>query len=138
MSSIIHGLIGRTEHSEHKSNGSNIHTVIHDDMKVESVVRSQTHSKPFGSHSSHKINSLMAKLGKDNRIISFYLVIFSGSTYSQVDEYSRHRTEEISEAVKESIDKVVYAIQEQQQQLLDDAEKESYKIEDEYKDKLTS
>lgn len=39
----------------------------------------------------------------------------------QVDEYSRKRTEEISEAVAESIRKVVAETQTQQQQLLSDA-----------------
>lgn len=45
----------------------------------------------------------------------------SGSTHLQVDEYSRRRTEEISEAVTESIKKVVAETQVQQQQLLSDA-----------------
>jgi len=44
-----------------------------------------------------------------------------GSTHLQVDEYSRKRTEEISEAVSESIKKVVAETQVQQQQLLADA-----------------
>lgn len=44
-----------------------------------------------------------------------------GSIHLQVDEYSRKRTEEISEAVSESIKKVVAETQLQQQQLLSDA-----------------
>ena len=44
-----------------------------------------------------------------------------GSTHLQVDEYSRKRTEEISEAVAESIRKVVAETQQQQQLLLADA-----------------
>jgi hypothetical protein len=44
-----------------------------------------------------------------------------GSTHLQVDEYSRKRTEEISEAVAESIRKVVEETQQHQQQLLADA-----------------
>jgi hypothetical protein len=47
--------------------------------------------------------------------------LISGSTHIQVDEYSRKRTEEISEAVAESIKKVVADTQLQQQQLLADA-----------------
>jgi hypothetical protein len=61
---------------------------------------------------------------------------FLGSTHSQIDEYSRHRTDEISEAVKTSIDKIVHLTQIQQQQLLDDAVKETNKIENEFKTKL--
>ncbi len=61
---------------------------------------------------------------------------FLGSTHSQIDEYSRRRTNEISEAVKCSIDKIVHLTQIQQQQLLDDAQKETNKIEEEYKQKL--
>jgi hypothetical protein len=47
--------------------------------------------------------------------------LISGSTHLQVDEYSRRRTEEISEAVAESIKKIVAQTQLQQQQLLADA-----------------
>lgn len=61
---------------------------------------------------------------------------YLGSTYAQIDEYSRHRNEEISEAVKGSIEKIVHLTQAQQQLLLDDAQKDSNKIEDEYKNKL--
>ena len=44
-----------------------------------------------------------------------------GSTHCQVDEYSRRRTEEISDAVAESIRKIVAETQQHQQQLLADA-----------------
>ena len=44
-----------------------------------------------------------------------------GSTHLQVDEYSRKRTEKITEAAAESIKKVVAETQSQQQQLLADA-----------------
>ncbi len=44
-----------------------------------------------------------------------------GSTHLQVDEYSRKRTEQITEAAAESIKKVVAETQSQQQQLLADA-----------------
>ncbi|CAF2811107.1 unnamed protein product [Rotaria sp. Silwood2] len=121
MSSIIHALTGRTDHPEKKSNSSSVHKVVYEDVQIKSIVSSQTQSKTIPTHSNNKINALMAKLG---------------STHSQIDEYSRHRTEEISEAVKSSIEKVIHLIQTQQQQLLDDAQKESNKIEDEYKNKL--
>ncbi len=49
------------------------------------------------------------------------MYFISGSTHLQVDEYSRKRTEQISEAVAESIKKVVSETQVQQQQLLADA-----------------
>ena len=61
---------------------------------------------------------------------------FLGSTHAQIDEYSRRRTQEISEAVRGSIDKIVHLTQVQQQQLLDDAAKETNKIEEEYKNRL--
>jgi hypothetical protein len=66
----------------------------------------------------------MARLGKFEiwTKILFYFILFSqGSTHLQVDEYSRKRTEEISEAVAESIQKVVAETQKHQQQLLADA-----------------
>ncbi len=51
----------------------------------------------------------------------YYFFFLSGSTHLQVDEYSRRRTVEISEAVTESIRKVVAETQQHQQQLLSDA-----------------
>ncbi|CAF3203169.1 unnamed protein product [Rotaria socialis] len=122
MSAIIHALTGRSDHPEKKSNSSSsVHKVVYEDIEVKSVVSTQTQSKPITNASNHKINALMAKLG---------------STHLQIDEYSRQRTQEISEAVKSSIDKVIHLIQTQQQQLLDEAQKESNKLEDEYKRKL--
>ncbi|CAF0877421.1 unnamed protein product [Adineta steineri] len=121
MSSILHVLTGHGEHSEKKSNPPVTHTATFEDIKVQSVVSSQTQTKTVAANSQAKINALMSKLG---------------STHSQIDEYARHRTDEISEAVKSSIDKIVHSAQAQQQQLLDDAVKETNKIEDEFKDKL--
>jgi len=59
-----------------------------------------------------------------------------GSTHLQVDEYSRKRTEAISEAAAESIKKVVAETQQQQQQLLADANLRTNDIETEFKRKL--
>ena len=59
-----------------------------------------------------------------------------GSTHAQVDEYARRRTDEISEAVKGSIEKIVYLTQVEQQQLLDDAQKQSLETENDYQEKL--
>ena len=48
-------------------------------------------------------------------------LLFKDQHICQVDDYSRKRTEEISEAVAESIRKVVADTQHHQQQLLADA-----------------
>jgi gas vesicle protein len=61
---------------------------------------------------------------------------FLGSTHAQIDEYSRRRNDEISEAVKTSIEKIVHETQIHQQQLLNDAQKQSNEIDKEYKEKL--
>lgn len=70
MSSIIHALTGHGDHPEKKSNSSNVHTVTYEDVKVQSVVNSQTQSKATVSHSQSKINALMSKLGKN--ILLYY------------------------------------------------------------------
>lgn len=59
-----------------------------------------------------------------------------GSTHAQIDEYSRRRNDQISEAVKASIEQIVHETQAQQQHLLDDAHKESTAVENTYKEKL--
>jgi len=59
-----------------------------------------------------------------------------GSTHLQIDEYARKRTEEINEAVTESIKKVVAEAQVQQEQLLTDANLRTAEIEQEFKRKL--
>lgn len=124
MSSIIHA-VGHalSGHGDNSDKKPNIHTVIYEDVKVKSVISSETQSKLSIGHTKNKINELMAKLG---------------STHAQIDEYSRRRNDEISEAVKNSIEKIVHEAQIHQQNLLHDAEKESNEIENEYKDKLMS
>ncbi|UJR09059.1 hypothetical protein I4U23_013307 [Adineta vaga] len=122
MSSVLHTLTGHGNHPEKKTNSSAVHTVTYEDIKVQSVVNTQTQTKTTTtSDSQSKMNALMSKLG---------------STHSQIDEYSRRRTDEISEAVKNSIDKIVHLTQDQQQQLIDDAVKETNKIEEEFKSRL--
>jgi hypothetical protein len=64
------------------------------------------------------------------------LGIFSGTTHQQVDEYSRRRTEQISEEVAAAISKIVADTQLQQATLLADANARSAGIEEEYKHKL--
>ncbi|CAF1330752.1 unnamed protein product [Adineta steineri] len=122
MSSIIHA-VGHalTGHGDNSDKKSNVHTVVCDDVKVKSIVNSQTQSNISTGHSQNKINELMAKLG---------------STHTQIDEYSQRRNDEISEAVKTSIDKIVQETLIQQQQLLNDAQKQSTEIENNYKEKL--
>lgn len=61
-----------------------------------------------------------------------------GTTHQQVDEYSRRRTEEISEEVTAAIRKIVADTQSQQGSLLADASARSAAIEEEYKVKLQS
>ncbi|CAF3419451.1 unnamed protein product [Rotaria sp. Silwood1] len=122
MSSLIHAVSHvLTGHGENSDKKANIHTVICDDVKIKSVVSSETQSKATIRHSQNKINELMAKLS---------------STHAQIDDYSRGRNNQISEAVKNSIEKIVHETQFQQQQLLDDTEKLSTEIENQYKDKL--
>lgn len=82
-----------------------VHSAHAENVHVQSVVQTETQSK-ISMENTKKINDLMARLG---------------STHLQVDEYSRKRTEEISEAVAESIKRVVNETQDQQQQLLADA-----------------
>lgn len=125
MSSIIHA-VGHalSGHGDSSEKRSSIHTVVCEDVQVKSTVNSETQSKVSSAHSSQsKIHSLMSKLG---------------STHAQIDEYSRRRNEEISEAVKASIEKIVHETHVHQQQLLEDAQQESNVIEGEYKEKLVA
>jgi len=96
------------------------HSAQADNVHVKSVVQTETQSK-VSIENAKKINDLMARLG---------------STHLQVDQYSRKRTEEISEAVAESIKKVVCETQSHQQQLLADANLRTAEIENDFKRKL--
>lgn len=58
---------------------------------------------------------------------------FKGTTHQQIDEYSRRRTEQISEEVAAAIGRIVADTQVQQQTLLADANVRSASIEEEYK-----
>jgi len=102
------------------SGSSKLHSAQADNVHVQSVVQTETQSK-VSMENSKKITDLMARLG---------------STHLQVDEYSRKRTEEISDAVSESIKKVVAETQLQQQQLLADANLRTSEIEQDFKRKL--
>ncbi len=138
MSSIIHA-VGHalTGHGDNSEKKSNVHTVVCEDVQVKSIISSETQSKVSMGHSQTKINELMAKLGTMNNCFLLIIsIVFAGSTHAQIDEYSRRRNDEISEAVKTSIDKIVHETQIQQQHLLNDAQKQSTEIEKEYKEKL--
>ncbi|CAF0906420.1 unnamed protein product [Didymodactylos carnosus] len=108
---------GQTQSGSHSAT---VHTITCDDVKVKSVVSTEIQSK-INMESQQKIASLMSKLG---------------STHSQIDEYSRRRTEEISDAVQQSIGKIVAETQAQQVTLLQDANVRSLGIEEEHKLKL--
>jgi len=90
------------------------------DVRVHSVVSSETNTS-VSMQNSKKITDLMSKLG---------------TTHTQIDEYSKKRTAEISEAVSSAIDKVVADTAAQQQNLLTDANERSVLIENEYKQRL--
>jgi len=102
------------------SGSANFHTAQAENVHVQSVVQTETQSK-VSMENAKKITDLMSRLG---------------STHLQVDEYSRKRTEEISDAVSESIKKVVAETQLQQQQLLSDANLRTSDIENDFKRKL--
>lgn len=137
MSSIIHA-VGHalTGHGDNSDKKSNVHTVVCEDVKVQSVINTETQSKVSMGHSQNKIHDLMTKLGRIPQDFFLFVKFYSGSTHAQIDEYSRRRNDEISEAVKSSIDKIVHETQIQQQHLLNDAQKQSIEIDKEYKDKL--
>jgi hypothetical protein len=61
---------------------------------------------------------------------------FKGTTHQQIDEYSRRRTEQITEEVAAAITRIVADTQAQQATLLADANIRSADIEEEYKNKL--
>ncbi|CAF0721825.1 unnamed protein product [Rotaria sordida] len=102
------------------ANAAQIHSTQTENVHVQSVIQSETQSK-VSIANNKKVADLMARLG---------------TTYLQVDKYSRKRTEEINEAVAESIKKVVADTQLQQQQLLTDANLRTNGIEDEFRLRL--
>jgi len=99
---------------------SAVHTAVAENVAVKSVVSTETQSK-VSMENTQKMAALMSKLG---------------TTHSQIDEYSRRRTEQISEEVAASITKIVADTQAQQAVLLSDANVRSAAIEEEYKLKL--
>jgi hypothetical protein len=137
MSGIINALFGHHKDKDDKkhtdkvetttttatgsSSGSSVaHTAISDDVRVHSVVSSESNTS-VSMQNSRKITDLMSKLG---------------TTHSQIDEYSKKRTAEISDAVSSAIDKVVADTAAQQQKLLSDANERSAAIEIEHKHRL--
>ncbi|UJR10467.1 hypothetical protein I4U23_014671 [Adineta vaga] len=102
------------------SGSAKIHSAHADNVHVQSVVQSETQSK-VSIDNARKMNDLMARLG---------------STHSQIDEYSRKRTEEINEGVTEALQKIVMETQQHQQLLLADANSRTAEIENGFKLKL--
>jgi hypothetical protein len=96
------------------------HTAVAENVAVKSVVSTETQSK-VTMENTQKMAQLMNKLG---------------TTHQQIDEYSRRRTEQISEEVTVAISKIVADTQAQQANLLSDANVRSASIEEEYKHKL--
>jgi hypothetical protein len=96
------------------------HTAVTENVAVKSVVSTETQSK-VNMENTQKMATLMNKLG---------------TTHQQIDEYSRRRTEQISEEVTTAISKIVADTQAQQANLLSDANVRSVAIEEEYKHKL--
>lgn len=69
-------------------------------------------------------------------VLEFSSFLFQGTTHQQIDEYSRRRTEQISEEVAAGINRVVADTRNQQAALLADANARSQAIEEEYKMKI--
>ncbi|CAF0943248.1 unnamed protein product [Didymodactylos carnosus] len=103
-----------------KGHGGTAHTAVSDDIRVKSTVTSDTQTK-VSMENAAKINDLMTKLS---------------TTHSQIDAYSKKRTDQIDEAVGASLKKVVAETQAQQEQLLHDANSRTKALEEEYKLKL--
>jgi hypothetical protein len=103
------------------STGSAVaHTAVAEHVAVKSVVSTETQST-VNMENTQKMASLLGRLG---------------TTHQQIDEYSRRRTEQISEEVAAAIARIVADTQVQQQTLLADANVRSATIEEEYKHKL--
>jgi len=137
MAGIINALFGHHKDKDEKKHDESVettttvaaststgsamsHTAISDDVRVKSVVSSETRTNT-SMQNARKMSELMNKLG---------------TTHTQIDEYSKKRNAEISDAVTGSIQKVVSDTATQQQMLLTDANARSAAIESEYKHRL--
>jgi len=96
------------------------HTAVSENVAVRSVVTTETQSK-VSMENTQKMAALMNRLG---------------TTHQQIDEYSRRRTEQITEEVGAAINRIVADTQTQQSTLLADANVRSAAIEEEYRNKL--
>ncbi len=125
------------QQSASTSTGSAVsHTAVAENVAVKSVVSTETQST-VNMENTQKMAALMSKLGKMNlSIFCHWIICFPGTTHQQIDEYSRRRTEQISEEVAAAIGRIVADTQVQQQTLLADANVRSAAIEEEYKIKL--
>ncbi|CAF0845676.1 unnamed protein product [Rotaria sordida] len=95
-----------------------LHTsVVADDIRVNSIISSEAQAN-LTLHNKVNIDNLITQLS---------------TTHTQVDQYSRARTNEINEKAKKSIADILASTQRQQEQLLCDANHRHLTIENEYK-----
>ncbi|CAF1575942.1 unnamed protein product [Didymodactylos carnosus] len=111
-----------TQHQEATATESSAsaHTTIAENVKVRSVVSTETQSK-VDTDSAAKMALLMSRLG---------------STHSQIDEYSKHRQAEISAEAQILLQKILSETQAEQQALIADAQIRCDGIEEQYKQGL--
>jgi len=102
------------------SGSSKVHSAQAENVHVRSIVETETQSK-VSLENTKKMNDLMSRLN---------------TTHSQIDQYSRKRTEEISVALADSIKKIVTETQVHQQELVADANIRTAEIENDFKFKL--
>jgi len=115
--------MSNVQHEATSSTGTAVsHTTLAENVAVKSVVSTETHSK-VSTENTEKMAALMSKLG---------------TTHAQIDEYSRIRTEKISEEAAATILKIVAETQAAQANLLADAHVRSVTIEEECKRQLQS
>lgn len=96
------------------------HTVQRDGVNIKSTV-STDGSSSIQLINQQKITDLVSKLG---------------STYSQIDEYSRNQTEKINEEIQREIDEVVGRTRREQDDLLRKANERTQEIDNEYHARL--
>ena len=129
-----------TTNTASSSSGSSVaHTAISDDVRVKSVVSTESNTN-VTMKNSNQITDLMNKLCRKALLVTFrsisFFFVYIATTHNQIDEYSKKRNAQISDAVGEAIDRVVAETAAQQQQLLADANQRSAAIELDHKQRL--
>ncbi|UJR11416.1 hypothetical protein I4U23_015596 [Adineta vaga] len=137
MSSIINALFGTFSAQSDEQNSTtdknqtvteqsttaseHLHTsAAADNVQVQSVISSETQANA----------TINTKLNIENLLLQL------GTTYAQVNEYSRARVAEINELVQKSIADVLTNTQHQQEELLSMANRRHLIIDNEYKNQL--